>query len=166
MIGHEVADANRAHLAVSEQFLEGSVCVEREIETARQRLVQEEQVETINAKLARALVEGVQRGVGTVVANPNLRFEEYVSAGDARPADVRVAFQPDQVLVEVTDEGVEPAVADNQQMLSGRFAGRSDPHIRGSGIAGMRERVAAAGGELDAGPRPGGGFRVTARLPR
>ena len=84
----------------------------------------------------------------------------------AATATVRVAYRPDQVVVEVTDEGVEPAVADNQQMPSGRFAGRSDPHIRGSGIAGMRERVAAAGGELDAGPRPGGGFRVTARLPR
>ncbi len=35
----------------------------------------------------------------------------------------------------------------------------------GSGIAGMRERTAALGGQLDAGPRPGGGFRVRARLP-
>lgn len=35
----------------------------------------------------------------------------------------------------------------------------------GSGIAGMRERATALGGELEAGPQPGGGFRVRARLP-
>lgn len=35
----------------------------------------------------------------------------------------------------------------------------------GYGIAGMRERAALLGGQLTAGPRPGGGFRVTARLP-
>jgi signal transduction histidine kinase len=29
----------------------------------------------------------------------------------------------------------------------------------------MRERASALGGELEAGPRPGGGFRVTASLP-
>jgi signal transduction histidine kinase len=29
----------------------------------------------------------------------------------------------------------------------------------------MAERAAALGGQLDAGPRPGGGFRVAARLP-
>jgi len=35
----------------------------------------------------------------------------------------------------------------------------------GSGITGMRERAAALGGDLSAGFRPGGGFRVNARLP-
>ena len=36
---------------------------------------------------------------------------------------------------------------------------------RGSGIAGMEQRAAALGGRLTAGPVPGGGFRVQARLP-
>jgi signal transduction histidine kinase len=35
----------------------------------------------------------------------------------------------------------------------------------GYGITGMRERAALLGGGLQAGPRPGGGFRVAARLP-
>jgi signal transduction histidine kinase len=63
-------------------------------------------------------------------------------------ATVRVAYQPGQVVVEVSDDGPGPAAGP------------------GSGITGMRERVTATGGHLDAGPQPGGGFRVTARLPR
>jgi signal transduction histidine kinase len=79
-------------------------------------------------------------------------------------ATVRVAYRPEQVMVEVTNEGVESASGRQPSDSDGsdRTDHRSDP----SGIAGMRERVAAAGGELEAGPRPGGGFRVTARLPR
>jgi signal transduction histidine kinase len=79
-------------------------------------------------------------------------------------ATVRVAYQPDEVLVEVVDDGNGVGSASGRQADSDRQVRRS---VRpGQGLVGMRERVAAAGGELDAGPRPGGGFQVTARLPR
>ena len=71
-------------------------------------------------------------------------------AGPAR-AEVTIGCTADTVTVEVTDNGsAEP----------GRKA-----QPGGHGLAGMRERAAVFGGELAAGPRPGGGFAVHARLP-
>ena len=69
----------------------------------------------------------------------------------ATSATVRVACEPGQVVVEVTDDG--------------RARGGPGRRSGGHGIAGMRERAAALGGELEAGPRPEGGFHVRARLP-
>jgi signal transduction histidine kinase len=68
---------------------------------------------------------------------------------DAERAGVRLSFDPDAMIVEVSDDGSAPA----------RNGGN------GRGLIGMRERVATFGGSLDAGPDSGGGFRVTARLP-
>lgn len=48
--------------------------------------------------------------------------------------------------------------AAGQGVTAGRTAG-------GTGIPGLRERVAAVGGTLEAGPRDGGGFRLAAEIP-
>jgi signal transduction histidine kinase len=74
-------------------------------------------------------------------------------AGPAQ-AQVTVCYGDREVTVEVTDDGRGAAA------LAGD--GRAGA---GHGLVGMRERVALFGGDLEVGPRPGGGFRVAARLP-
>jgi signal transduction histidine kinase len=69
-------------------------------------------------------------------------------AGPGVTARVRIDHRPDELVLTVTDDGV---------------AGPESGH--GSGLIGIRERAAVVGGEADAGPAPGGGFQVTARLP-
>jgi hypothetical protein len=59
VVGHEVADADRADLAVGEECLERPVGVEGAVEGRGQRLVQEQQVDLVDAELAGALVERV-----------------------------------------------------------------------------------------------------------
>jgi signal transduction histidine kinase len=74
-------------------------------------------------------------------------------AGPAR-AQVVVGYGDREVTVEITDDGRGAAAVAGD--------GRAGT---GHGLVGMRERVQMFGGDLEAGPRPGGGFRVAARLP-
>ncbi|MGH8908411.1 MAG: sensor histidine kinase [Egibacteraceae bacterium] len=71
-------------------------------------------------------------------------------AGQAS-AKLSLTYGPHDLILQIDDNG--RGVPD-----IGHLAG-------GTGLLGMRERAAATGGELEAGPGPRGGFRVWARLP-
>lgn len=76
-------------------------------------------------------------------------------------ADVYLGYGDHELSLVVTDTGHGPrAVAGNESTTVGAGTGH-----RGHGLIGMRERANAAGGTLQSGPGPGGGFRVSARLP-
>lgn len=70
--------------------------------------------------------------------------------GPGAEAAVRVANDGERVEIEVVDSGAAAP--------SGLASG-------GNGLIGMRERAVGYGGSLEAGPRPGGGWRVHAVLP-
>lgn len=73
----------------------------------------------------------------------------------AGPANARVVvrYRSDRIEIEVVDDG------------RGAARGLQNGRGRGHGLVGMRERAALYGGELKAGPRPGGGYSVTATIP-
>ncbi|MFI1965469.1 sensor histidine kinase [Streptomyces pathocidini] len=85
-------------------------------------------------------------------------------AGEEAGAIVRIARAWDFLEVTVLDDGVAGEGAPVVQQRSAEAA-RGGETGGGHGLLGMRERAAALGGECEAGPRYGGGFRVHVRLP-
>jgi signal transduction histidine kinase len=74
-----------------------------------------------------------------------------IKHASAKHADVRVRYDGDHVEIEVFDDG---------RGVDGKAATAG-----GHGLVGMRERVSIYGGELEAGARAEGGYRLRARLP-
>ncbi len=95
----------------------------------------------------RELPEGAELAAYRVVQESLTNTRKH--AGLAATAAVALRYEPDGLVVEVTDDGPGGGTSDSG----------------GLGLAGMRERIAMYGGTVTAGPLPGGGFGVTARLP-
>jgi len=70
--------------------------------------------------------------------------------GPAASAQVLLRYCEDVLVLQITDDG---------------FGAATPADGAGHGLTGMRERVALYNGTLRAGPLPGGGYQVTARLP-
>lgn len=99
-----------------------------------------------------AVPEGVGLAVYRLVQEALTNVRKH--AGSDPRVSVRLAFStvPDRVIdVEVVDDG--------------RGASADGGRGQGLGLVGMQERLAVHSGTVDAGPAPGGGWRVAARIP-
>lgn len=97
----------------------------------------------------RELATGVDLAAYRIVQESMTNVVRHARAATAR---VAIAYRRADVVIQVEDDG------------RGVKAG-GEPAGGGNGLIGMRERATALGGDLEAGPQAGGGFRVRARLP-
>jgi signal transduction histidine kinase len=103
------------------------------------------------------VITGQQRELPAIVDLAAYRIVQEAltntrSHAGAAHARVELRYSDAALALEVTDDGRV-------------VAGQAGNGGGGRGLVGMRERVALVGGELEVGPRPGGGFRVAAVLP-
>ncbi|MFJ9446013.1 sensor histidine kinase [Kitasatospora sp. NPDC101235] len=96
----------------------------------------------------RPVPPGVELAAYRVVQEALTNTVKHAGGADAA---VTVEYAPGQLRVEVTDTGGRPTGA----AATGN----------GRGLLGLRERLAVYGGTLHTGPRPRGGYRVTALIP-
>jgi signal transduction histidine kinase len=82
------------------------------------------------------------------------RHAGLAGGGDQVSASVHLHYTPEALSVQVADDGQGTVTPPSTR-----------PFGPGLGLVGMRERVSALGGQLQAGPQDGGGFHVHAELP-
>ncbi|MFD9700248.1 sensor histidine kinase [Lentzea sp. NPDC059081] len=116
-----------------------------------EQLVQRARATGLDARLT---VEGRNDDVPAAVGRTAYRIVQESLTNIARhasaaTAQVRIDYRPDALLIRVDDDGTAPPKTT----------------APGVGLLGMRERVTALGGSLQAAPRSEGGFSVRAELP-
>ncbi|MFB8244874.1 sensor histidine kinase [Streptomyces sp. NPDC055952] len=103
---------------------------------------------TVTGPVPVELPAGVQSALGWVVREAATNVLRH---GDARWCRVRLSTTEERVVLSVENDGVA--------------AGQEPSGPAGSGLAGLRERLARIDGTLEAGPVDKGRFRLTARIP-
>ena len=118
-------------------------------------------VELERARIASEMHDVVTHNVSVMVVQAGAARRVLDSSPDDAPArtTVRLEYRPRDLLITVSDDGPPPGAAPAAATPG------SGPGSDGRGLIGLRERIAVYGGELDAGPRPGGGWRLAARIP-
>ncbi|MEN3533740.1 sensor histidine kinase [Microbispora sp. ZYX-F-249] len=106
----------------------------------------------LDVRVTGGLPEALELAVHRIVQESVTNVVRHAAPARCR---VRVDDEGGRLSVEVTDDGP------GRRVLPPGPPG----HGAGHGVIGMRERVTAYGGDFTAGPLPGGGFRVHARLP-
>ncbi|WP_093171789.1 sensor histidine kinase [Sinosporangium album] len=107
----------------------------------------------LRTRLAISLPAGTALAVYRIVQEALTNVVKHAGHGTHCQVTITVDSRGD-AHIEVADDGAGNAAASDRAELRG-----------GHGLVGMRERVMVYGGTLAAGPRPGGGFAVSARLP-
>ena len=96
----------------------------------------------------RPLPSGVELSAYRIVQEAMTNVRKHARGA---PVEITLRFAEAELAIDIVD--------------GGGVAVAPGPSGAGHGLIGMRERVAVFGGRLDAGPTPGGGFRVSALLP-
>jgi len=133
VLDHEVADPDSADLALGEEGLEGAVGLQGPLERRGERLVEDQEVDLLDAEPSGAFGEAVQGLLVAIVADPDLGLQE-----DVRPVHLRGADRlADLALtavggggVDVAEAGIEcgrdgvPGLVGRRREASGRRRGR------------------------------------------
>jgi signal transduction histidine kinase len=120
------------------------------------------QVELRRAGIPRALPPSIDLSAYRIIQEA---LTNVVKHAHASKCNVVIDYGETELAIRVTDSGADlpvPALAGAAATARGVLA---DPLPGGHGIIGMRERVSLLGGEFSAGPLPGYGFEVMARIP-
>lgn len=165
MIMGQISDTGRSALAEMRRLL--GVMRERNVPEQSQPTIPQPTIDDLDALIATVRAAGLPTRLtvsGTVVPlPPSAQLALYrmvqealtntLKHADATRADVLLAYRGREVELVVTNDGANGPMAEGAYGIEG-----------GHGIAGMRERAAVFGGQVDAGPMPQGGWRVRSVL--